>query len=167
MLKINLPQNTLEKEQYLVLSSSQKGEYIHNLLKEILDLNPSGITVSQIDKATYIGRATIWHHLEVLASRGDCLKMDRGDTEVYHSNKVIDPLKELDIEGEHYSYWFHLVENTYGKFVRIQAKQQDRSGNIISYSGVLINSSLVPDILNSLARIKEDHLNEEPKNQVK
>ena len=150
-----------------MLSSSQKGEYIHNLLKEILRLNSNGITVSQINKATYIGRATIWHHLEVLASRGDCMKMNRGDTEVYHSNNVIAPLKELDIEGEYYTYWFHLVENTYGKFVRIQAKQQDRSGNIISYSGVLINSSLVPDIINLLAGIKGDHLNEEPKNQVK
>lgn len=69
MLKINLPQNMLEKEQYLALASAQKGEYIHKLLQDILELNPNGVTVSQIDKATYIGRSTIWHHLEVLASR--------------------------------------------------------------------------------------------------
>jgi len=97
MLKTNLPQNILEKEEYLALSSSQKAEYISNLLKEILELNPEGVTVSQIDEVTYIGHSTIWHHLEILASRAICLRMDRGDTEVYHSNKVLAPLKELDI----------------------------------------------------------------------
>ena len=86
MLKITLPPNILEKEQYLALSSSQKGEYIHNLLKEILELNTHGVTISQIDKSTYFGRSTIWHHLEILASRAECIKMERGDTEVFHSN---------------------------------------------------------------------------------
>jgi hypothetical protein len=161
MLKINLPQNMLEKDAYLALASNQKGEYIHNLLKEILNLNTKGITVSQIDKATYIGRATIWHHLEILASRGACFKMDRGDTEVYHSNEVIAALKELDVKCEYYTYNFTLVKNTYGKFVNIQAQQEDKAGNLIAHSGVLLNSKIFSNILNSLAKIQDNHLNED------
>lgn len=161
MLKLNLPQNMLEKEQYLALASNQKGEYIHNLLREILELNPKGITISQIDKATYLGRATIWHHLEVLASRGECMKIERGDTEVFHSNKVIVPLEELDINSDYYTYWFHVVENTYGKFIHIQAKQQDKSGNVITHSGVILQSNVVDDVINSLNKIKEIHLNKD------
>ena len=161
MLKINLPQNMLEKEQYLALSSWQKGEYIHNLLKEILDLNPKGVTVSQIDKTIYIGRSTIWHHLEILASKGTCFKMDRGDTEVYYPNEVITALKELEVKGELYTYSFSLVKNQYGKFVNIQAKQEDRTGNLAAHSGVLLGSKFFVDIVNSLAKIKDNHLNED------
>ena len=160
MLKLNLPQNVLNKEQYSSLSSLQKGEYIHNLLKEILEINPGGITISQVDNITHLGRSTVWHHLEILAARADCLKVERGDTDVYHSNKVLASLKELDIQGNYYYYAFHVVENTYGKFVRIQTKQENRSGSLATHSGVIITHHLMSEILNSLAKIKEHHLNE-------
>ena len=49
----------LAKEQYLALPSLQKEEYINNILKEILKVNTTGVTVSQIDKSIYFGRSTI------------------------------------------------------------------------------------------------------------
>ena len=59
MEKINLPENMLEREKYNMLSSQQKGEYITNLLKEILKLNPTGITVSNVKKNTYLSHSVV------------------------------------------------------------------------------------------------------------
>ena len=138
MLKLNLPQNILAKEQYSALSSLQKGEYISNLLKQILELNPNGITISQVDKAVKLGHSTIWHHLENLADRAHCLKMERGDTAVYNFNKTVDNLEDCDIQGKYYFYDFDIVENIFGRFVRIQNKQENSSGNMVAHSGIII-----------------------------
>jgi len=134
----------------------QKGEYIHNLLKEILRLNPKGITVSQVDKSTYLGRSTIWHHLEILASRAECLKIQRGDIDIYHSNKVLESLKDFNINGIDFYYNFDLVENTFGKFLRLQMKQEGRTGSIVNDCGILINLKFFGDVLSSLNQIKEN-----------
>ena len=159
MLKLVLPQNILVKEQYAALSSIQKGEYMTNLLKQILELNPNGITISQVDKALKLGHSTIWHHLENLAARAECLKMERGDTAVYDYNKVIHTLDDCDIQGKFYFYDLDIVENSLGRFVRIQIKQENASGNMIAHSGVIVRLAFFDEFLNSLHKIKELHMN--------
>ena len=160
MAKINLPKNIISKEDYLALSASQKEEYIHNFLKDFLDNNRDGITVSQVDEATYLGHSTIWHHLEILASRAQCLRIQHGDTFVYYSNKIIEDLKQLDIQDKFYRYCFNIVENTYGKFVRLQIKQENKSGVPRTNCGVIIHKNRINDIMNKLAEINERHLND-------
>lgn len=157
MQKIALPQNMLEKEQYLTLPSLQKEEYINSILKEILKLNPIGVTVSQIDKATYVGRSTIWHHMELLAAKGECLRLERGDTDVYHLNEVIMALKELDVKGSKLGsyYSFDLVKNTYGEYVRIQRKMESRTEASFVRQGIVIPCESFTELLNVLNIVKE------------
>ena len=161
MLKVNLPQNILSKEQYSALSTYQKGEYSTNLLKQILELNPNGVTISQIDKALKLGHSTIWHHLEKLADSAFCLKMERGDTSVYNYNKVLNTVDNCDIQGKFYFYDFDLIENIFGKFVRIQIKQEDESDALVAHSGVLIGTRTFNQVIESLIKIRDVHLNEE------
>ena len=159
VLRLNLPQNILSKEQYSALSTYQKGEYITNLLKQIIELNPQGVTISQIDKGINLGHSTIWHHLEKLADSAFCLKMERGDTAVYNYNKVLDELEDCHIQGEFYHYDFDLIENIFGKFVRIQIKQESQSGDLITHSGVLMGTSSYDKVAESIIKIRDVHLN--------
>jgi len=163
MEKINLPENMLEREKYNMLSSQQKGEYITNLLKEILKLNPTGITVSNVKKNTYLSHSVVWHHLEILAARGECLRIERGDTDVYNHNNIINTLKELDfLDNAHnlqFQYNFDLIENIFGKFLRIQRQRESRSDSHFTRAGIIIPYELVDKILDTLQKIKEAHLN--------
>jgi len=159
VLKLNLPENILSKEQYSALSTYQKGEYITNLLKQIIELNPQGVTISQIDKGINLGHSTIWHHLEKLADSAYCLKMERGDTAVYNFNKVLDELEDCHIQGEFYHYDFDLIENIFGKFVRIQIKQESQSGDLITHSGVIIGTNSYDKVVDSIVKIRDVHLN--------
>jgi hypothetical protein len=159
MLKLNLPEKILSKEEYTALSTFQKGEYVTNLLKQILELNTKGVTIGQIDKEKHLGHSTIWHHLERLADSAFCLKMERGDTAVYNHNTVLNTLDECDIQGKFYFYDFDIVENMFGKFVRIQTKQEDESGNLIAHSGVLLGINTFSKVVESITRIRDVHLN--------
>ena len=161
VLKLNLPQNILAKEQYSALSTFQKGEYVTNLLKQILELNPNGVTISQVDKAIHLGHSTVWHHLENLADRAYCMKMERGDTAVYNFNKLIDTLEDCDIQGKFNFFDFDMVENIFGKFVRVQLQQEGTNGNLVANSGVIISAQFFPEVVNSLVKIRDVHLNKD------
>ena len=165
MLKLNLPSNILDKEAYNALPTHEKEEYIHNFLKQILELNPNGVTAPQIDNATYIGRSTVWHHLEILAARSQCFKVERGDTAVYHSNKVLEDLRQLDMKGDFYMYCFNVVENIFGKFVRMQLKQDTKAGNPRTNCGIVISEKYFDEFLDRLQKIKHSHLNEGKKSK--
>src|SRR3989338_8013643 len=133
VLKLNLPENILGKEQYVALSTYQKGEYVTNLLKQIIELNPQGVTISQIDKGINLGHSTIWHHL--------------------------DELEDCHIQGEFYHYDFDLIENIFGKFVRIQIKQESQSGDLITHSGVIIGTNSYDKVSESIIKIIDVHFN--------
>ena len=161
MLKLALPKHILDKEQYTALSSIQKGEYMTNLLQQILELNPNGITISQVDKALNLGHSTVWHHLEGLADDAYCLKMERGDTAVYNYNKVLDTLDDCDLQGKTYFYDFDIVENMFGKFMRIQTKQENTSGNLVVHGGILVGTASFDKVVDSLIKIRDVHLNKD------
>lgn len=147
----------LEKERYLALPSLQKEEYITNILKEILKHNPVGVTVSDIQKATYLSRSTVWHHIELLNAIGECIRLERGDTDVYHSNKVIASFNEFQLKGTKLDsvYDFELVENTFGKYVRLQRKRASRSEAHYTGSGIILPSELIEDVIKALNKIKD------------
>ena len=147
----------LVKEQYLALPSLQKEKYINNVLKEILMLNKTGVTASDITKATYFGRSTIWHHMELLTAKGECLRLEVGDTYLYHLNEVVKPLKELQLKGgkldSHYT--FDLVRNMYGEYVRIQRRRESRTKTTHVRQGVIIPYNSFNNFIDTLNTIKE------------
>ena len=159
VLKLVLPQNILNKENYSALSALQKGEYINNLLRQVLELNPNGVTISQVDNALGFGHSTIWHHLGSLADCAYCLKMERGDTAVYNFNKVLHSLDDCNIQGKFYYYDFDIVENLFGKFVRMQIKQDDESGNLVVNNGIIVGTNSYGKVVDSLIKIRDVYLN--------
>lgn len=162
--KINIPENILEKEKYASLPALQKEEYLHNLLREILKLN-AGVTVSDIRKNSYISHTVIWHHLEIMSSRGECLRIERGDTDVYHLNEVIDHLGEFDIIDDkssyHFGFNFDIVENPFGKFLLIQRMRESRSDAHTIRGGVIVPSYLLGTLIDTITKIRDNHLKED------
>jgi len=157
--KINMPDSILEKEEYSLLAPLQKEEYMHNILKEMLRLNPIGLTISDIKKNTYFSHSVVWHHLEILASRGECLRIERSDTDVYHLNKIIDKLEEFDIfddkSSSHFGFNFDLIENPFGNFLRIQRLRESRTEANTIHAGVIVPIYLIDGLIDRLKKIKE------------
>lgn len=153
MAKINLPPEILQKEAFRAFPAKEKEEYLSNLLIKILQLNPDGITISQIKESTGLTYSTIWHHLEILSCTAQSNKISRGNLDIYYPTGKISHLNEYAKGKVRYS--ISLIEGSEGHFVCIHEKRENRSGNHIVCSGILIPSELVGDIVEAISKHKK------------
>ena len=103
-----------------------------------------------------------------MASRGVCFRIERGYTDVYHLNEVIDNLKEYDIIDDkspaHFGFNFDLVENPFGKFLLIQRLRESRTASHTIRAGVIIPYYLIDELIDKLNKIKEFNIDEKSNN---
>lgn len=164
MNKINLPKDILKKEELSKLPAQGKSEYITNLLKKLIELNPDGVTNAQIREATNYTDSTLWHHLEVLNFTEQCNKIQRGSVDVFYPNKRIGHFdEELRYSGNKAIYCFSITRNKFGKFAYIHKKTESRLGDYVISSGLSIPYDLIDNFISILHKIKEIHLNEDNK----
>ena len=156
MAQINLPKDMLQKEAFKTLPAKEKEEYVSNLLKKILELNPDGITISQIKEATGLTYSTIWHHLEVLSCTAQSHKISRGNLDVYYPTGKVDHLNEYDKGKARYA--ISAVENDKGKFVCIHEKRENRLGNHTVCKGIDIPIELIDKLIEQFNKIKKANL---------
>ncbi len=153
MAKINLPKETLEKDAFKTLPAKEKEEYLKNVLKKILDLNPGGITTSQIKDAIGLPSSTIWHHLEILKSNAQGRKISRGNMDIYYPFGKINHLKDYTKGNATYSLC--TAENNEGNFVCIYEKRENRSGNYTVLRGTAIPVELIDSFVKTLNKAKK------------
>lgn len=160
MAALTLPQDMLQKESFKTLPAKEKEEYVSNLLLKIFQLNPDGITISQIKEATGLTYSTLWHHLELLSCTAQCQKASRGNLDIYHPIGSMKHLNDFDKGKAKYS--ISIVKNSQGRFICIHEKQENRSGNQSVCSGVSIPVELVDNFISILSGIgKKDKVTAE------
>ena len=152
-MTINIPKDMLPKEAFKILPAKEKEEYLSNLLKQILDLNSDGITISQIKEATGLTYFTIWHHLEILSCTAQARKISRGNLDVYYSPGREEHLNEFQ-KGKA-KYLISRVKHNEGNFVCIHEKTENRSGNHTVCSGIAIPVELIDSFIETLRKAKE------------
>lgn len=149
---MNLPSEMLQKEAFKTLPAKEKEEYLGNLLKRILELNPDGVTISQIKEATELTYSTIWHHLEVLSCTAQCYKISKGNLDVYYPNGEVNHLNEHG-DGKS-SYAVSVIKSKEGKFVCIHEKRENRLGNNKVCGGIQIPFNLLDELIETLTKAK-------------
>ena len=152
MAQINLPKELLQKEAFKTLPAKEKAEYLGNLLRKVLEINPDGLTISQIKEAAGLTYSTIWHHLEVLSCTAQIYKVSRGNLDVFYPVGKSSHLNDYDHAGIHYS--ISMVENAKGKFVCIHEQKENRQGQHAVSRGVMIPVNLADDFIKTLSKVK-------------
>ena len=155
MVKINLPKELLEKESFKTLPAKEKEEYVSNLLKKILDLNPDGITISQIKEAAGLTYSTIWHHLEILNCTAQGHKISRGNLDVYYPSGKVTHLNEYSKGNVKYAV--STVSSSEGNFIYVHEKRENRLGNHTVCKGISIPVELIDDFIADLNKIKNSN----------
>ena len=153
MANINIPDEILEKTSFRTLPAKEKEEYVSNLLKKVLDLNPDGITISQIRDATGLTYSTIWHHLEILSCTAQGQKISHGNLDVYYPNGDINHLNEYTKGKANYA--ISTVKNREGNLICIHEKRQNRLGNHSICKGISMPVELIDDLILDLKKVKK------------
>lgn len=151
--KINLPGEMLAKEAFKSFPAKEKEEYINNLLKKVLEINPDGVTISQIREVTGLTYSTIWHHLEMLSSTAQSRKISRGNLDVYYPVGEVAHLNDYD-KGK-VRYTLGTVKNVEGSFVSIYEQRENRLGNHSVCKGIAIPVELIDNIIEALSKAKK------------
>lgn len=152
MAKINLPKEMLSQDAFKVLSAKEKEEYVRNFLNRTLQLNPDGITISQIKEATYLNYSTVWHHLEVLSRTAQSHKISRGNLDIYYPAGDIVHLNDY-AKGK-VLYSVGTIKEGNDNFVCIYEKRENRSGNKVVCSGLLMPFELIDNLIADLGKIR-------------
>ena len=153
MAKINLPREMLAKDAFKTLPAKEKEEYVSNFLIRVLELNPEGITISQIKEASGLTYSTVWHHLEILSCTAQGHKISRGNLDVYYPPGKSNHLNEYSIGKAKYE--ISIVENNGEKFACIHEKRQNRLGNHTVCKGINIPADLIDDLIKELKKVKK------------
>lgn len=159
MATLTIPQDMLQKEAFKTLPAKEKEEYVSNLLLKMLQLNPDGITISQIKETTGLTYSTLWHHLEILSCTAQTHKSSKGNIDVFYPTGKITHLNDYSKGKLNYS--LSIAENEKGRFVCIHEKKENRTGNLAVCKGISIPVELIDKFISDLSKIKQGHLNED------
>jgi predicted transcriptional regulator len=85
---IIIPDNVklLEPRQVLTLSPTDKDRYYEKVILDILQANPAGVTVGELEENIKFLAKTIRAHLKRLVARGEVITITRGNLVIYQPN---------------------------------------------------------------------------------
>lgn len=140
-MRIKIPQdNLVSNEELQSLRPKDRDQYVQKLTLEILEINPQGVTVSEIADQTKINRNTVASHMKTLVAIREAYAINRGNLSIFYKNgKVVHARSTEHRFPNDRFYKFYRLENEQGKFVYIQERQLDELRAIKVRGGIMIN----------------------------
>jgi len=153
MVSINKP-TIVPVEKYSKFSPLDREKYLHNIIKEILETNPQGVTASTIERNTSFSRRVVEKHLEMFVGTNQAYKIPIGPSIVYYPNeRGMHPLHQEEFKINDKTYGLYLVENLFGKFLYIQEKKQQEFAGPEIMGGIMIPIEKVNDFVSFLSDV--------------
>ncbi len=141
----------LSKTEVRDLRPRNRDVYASNLLMDVLEKNPEGVTVSRIIQVTHLSRNTVLKHLERLVALRRATKKDFGYLSIYYGTGTVEPTNEFVVDFEGTSYEFQTVNRgSEGKFVYVQERQMDEFNNPRVTGGILVKNEHLLDFIKKL-----------------
>jgi len=117
-------------EQFKGKSTSEKEEYIRQIIRETVMLNPEGVTISMLAENLPFDRKTIEKHLYALQFTNEVYTIRLGRTILYLSNlSNMQKLKRRNI-GD-FVYEVDLIKNRNGEFILVRQIKNETVGGLL------------------------------------
>jgi predicted transcriptional regulator len=128
--------NRLSETEYQKMSPQEKETYIKEVLKKTLQLNPHGLTVTQLRDALQYDRRIIEKHLAIMKMTNEVYTVTLGSNVLYIPNhKAMREATSQTRRFGDYEYQVFTLKNRLGDFVVLQQKNikkdsQDIAGSL-------------------------------------
>lgn len=141
----------LPEEKVETMRPKEKQRYIENIILKVLELNPMGVTISAIEEKTHFARNTVTKHLNKLAATRQASKLIHGSVSVYYRNgSVTSAFDFRDKNNPGHFYTVEKLRNLEGEFLYIQEKEVDELQSIRVRGGIMISSTMAPELISKL-----------------
>jgi len=132
-MKVKVPDDVKKWEERRKMSPYERERYTRDVIRRVLEMNPDGVTVSELEKVLPFGRKAIEKHLLALTTSNEAYAEVRGTTVIYYSNTagIVKNTRKVVELGEH-KYELSVVRNKRGEFVLVrQIERDDTAGGIV------------------------------------
>lgn len=135
MSEMQLP-TLLSEAEYLRLPALEKQTYIKEMLRKTLQLNPHGLTITQMQPKLKFEKRVIEKHLEIMKFTGEVYTVTLGNNVIYIANhKAMHEATSTTMKFGDYEYQLYILKNRFGDFAVIQQRNamkdsQDIAGAI-------------------------------------
>lgn len=130
-----LPRKTVVK-----FSPTEKDKYYDQVIVDILNANPAGVSAGEIEKETGFYGRTVRDHLRNLSALGKAYRITRSGLMFYFPSGEIedDPLIISSKTRDGVFYVANKLTNQRGRFFYIQQKEMDEYRTLVVKGGILI-----------------------------
>jgi predicted transcriptional regulator len=150
MVTIQIPK-VLPFKEVITMRPQDREHYIDKIILNILEMNPRGVTVSEIVRKTSFYRDTVAKHLERLVATREAYSIVRGNVTVYYKNgQVVHAIDVKDATSPHRTYTFYKLQNEDGKFVYVQEKELDEFRAVTVKGGIMIDARYAMEFIREL-----------------
>jgi len=160
MVAIQVPK-VLPIKEVISMRPQDRENYVEKIILNILEMNPRGVTVSEIVRKTLFYRDTVAKHLERLAATREAYSVMRGNVTVYYRNgQVVHATDVKDSTSPDRTYTFYKLENEDGKFIYVQEKELDEFRSVKVKGGIMIDAryalQFIKELQSFLLGVKRD-----------
>lgn len=132
---VDLP-TLLSDIEYHKMDPPEKESYIKEVLRKTLQINPHGVTISQLKELLPFERRTMEKHLEIMKFTNEIYTVPVGSSKLYLPNhKAMHEASSQSARFGTHEYQVHVLKNRLGDFAVIQQRDarkdsQDVTGGL-------------------------------------
>lgn len=147
----DVPIGLLSRSEVKDLRPRSRDAYASNMVLEVLEKNPQGLTVSQIVKAAHLSRNTVLKHLERSVALRKAAKKDFGYLSIYYKGGTPETDKLASIDFGDTSYDIQILNRGIeGRYVYIQERQLDEFRMPRITGGILVRTDNLLEFIKKL-----------------
>ena len=153
---VTKPTSILSDTEYQKLSPQDKEIYIKEIIRKTLQLNPSGLTVSQLRAAFEYDRRIIEKHLAIMKYTNEIYTVKLGSNVLYIPNhKAMREATAVSKRFGQYEYQVFTLKNRLGDFAVIQQRNATKESQDI-VGGVQMPLGDFPEFVDYLRKTITD-----------
>jgi hypothetical protein len=152
---IKIPQ-VLALQQVLQLPAHEREQYIREIIRKTLKMNPDGVTIPRLSKLLPFGDRTISKHLAIMLYTNEAYSEKIGTTLFYYPNgRLMRPASEKVFQTDRSSYQAFVVMNKrLGDSIFLQQRKVDEDSNDVG-GGIMIPIGSFKEFAKFLSEIAE------------
>jgi queuine/archaeosine tRNA-ribosyltransferase len=153
---VTIPQ-LLEKQQYLKLPTHEREQYMREIIRQTVKLNPNGVRISVLAKHLPIDVKTISKYLAIMEYTNEVYSEKDGTHINYFPNsRLMHPASEQAFDLGHVEFQvYHLRNSRLGDSIFIQERKKDEYKDDIG-SGIIIPVDKFKEFTQYLSKIAEE-----------